>query len=148
MTWRKLSDEHWQRIKEHLPPPQKKPKGGRPPAEGRRCFEGILWILWTGAQWSELPRRYGPKSTVHDRLQRWTRDGSLEKLWRAFLAQLQDQEQIRWDECFVDGTFVPAKKGGLKSATPSGARARSLWYWLMARVLRLDFTWRRRPRRR
>ena len=148
MTWRKLSDEQWQKIKEQLPAQQKKPQGGRPAAEDRRCFEGILWILWTGAQWSELPRRYGPKSTVHDRLQRWTGEGTLEKLWRAFLAQLQEREQIRWDECFVDGTFVPAKKGGLKSAKPSGARARSLWYWLMARVLRLDFTWRRRPRPR
>ena len=148
MTWRKLSDEQWQKIKEHLPAPQKKPKGGRPTADDRRCFEGILWILWTGAQWSELPRRYGPKSTVHDRLQRWTMEGTLEKLWRAFLAQLQEKEQLRWDECFVDGTFVPAKKGGPKSATPSAARARSLWYWLMARVLRSDFTWRRRPQRR
>ena len=148
MTWRKLSDEQWQKIKEQLPAQQKKPQGGRPAAEDRRCFEGILWILWTGAQWSELPRRYGPKSTVHDRLQRWTRDNTLEKLWRAFLAQLQEREQIRWDECFVDGTFVPAKKGGLKSAKPSGAREQSFWYWLMARVLRSDFTWRRRPRRK
>ena len=148
MTWRKLSDEQWQKIKEHLPVPQKKPKGGRPRADDRRCFEGILWILWTGAQWSELPRRYGPKSTVHDRLQRWTMEGTLEKLWRAFLAQLQEREQLRWDECFVDGTFVPAKKGGPKSAKPSGVREQSLWYWLMARVLRSDFTWRRRPRQR
>jgi transposase len=148
MTWRKLSDEQWQKIKEQLPAQKKKPQGGRPAAEDRRCFEGILWILWTGAQWSELPRRYGPKSTVHDRLQRWTREGTLEKLWRAFLAQLQEREQIRWDECFVDGTFVPAKKGGPKSAKPSGAREQSLWYWLMARVLRSAFTWRRRPQRR
>lgn len=148
MTWRKLSEEQWQKIKEQLPAQKQNPKGGRPAADDRRCFEGILWILWTGAQWSELPRRYGPKSTVHDRLQRWTKEGILEKLWRAFLAQLQEREQIRWDECFVDGTFVPAKKGGLKSAPPSGAREQSLWYWLMARVRRSDFTWRRRPRRR
>jgi transposase len=148
MTWRNLTHEQWTKIKPQLPQRSKNPKGGRPPADDRRCFEGILWILWTGAQWSELPRRYGPKSTVHDRLQRWTGDGTLEKLWRAFLAQLQEREQIRWDECFVDGTFVPAKKGGLKSAKPSGAREQSFWYWLMARVLRSDFTWRRRPRRR
>ena len=148
MTWRKLSDEQWQKVKEQLPTQKKNPKGGRPAADDRRCFEGILWILWTGAQGSELPRRYGPKSTVHDRLQRWTMAGTLEKLWRAFLAQLQEREQIRWDECFVDGTFVPAKKGGLKSAKPSAAKARSLWYWLMVRVLRSDFTWRRHPRQK
>ncbi|MEW6301137.1 MAG: transposase [Thermodesulfobacteriota bacterium] len=37
----------------------------------------VKWILWMGAQWSELPRRYGPGGTAHDRLQRWTREGTL-----------------------------------------------------------------------
>jgi transposase len=148
MPWRHLSEQQWARIKEHLPARTRSPRGGRPAADDRKCFEGILWVLWTGAQWSELPPRYGPKSTVHDRLRRWTKDGTLESLWRAFLAQLQEREQIRWDECFVDGTFVPAKKGARASARPSGARARSLWYWLMARVLRSEFTWTRRPRRK
>jgi transposase len=148
MPWRHLSEQQWTRIKEHLPARTRSPRGGRPAADDRKCFEGILWVLWTGAQWSELPPRYGPKSTVHDRLRRWTKDGTLESLWRAFLAQLQEREQIRWDECFVDGTFVPAKKGARASARPSGARARSLWYWVMARVLRSEFTWTRRPRRK
>ena len=82
------------------------------------------------------------------RLQHWTGDGTIEGLWRALLAQLQEREQIRWKECFVDGTFVPAKKGGPKSAKLSGAREQSLWYWLMARVLRSEFMWRRPPQRR
>ena len=153
MTWRKLTDAQWAMVNAQLPV-RRKPwrkrdrKGGRPPLDDRKCFEGILWILWTGAQWSELPPRYGSKSAVHRRLQRWTEDGTLEQLWRAFLAQLQERDQVRWDECFVDGTFASAKKGGSWSARPSAARARSLWYWLMARVLRSDFTWTRRPRRK
>lgn len=153
MAWRKLTEKQWGKVQAQLPV-RKKPwrkkdrKGGRPPADDRQCFEGILWILWTGAPWSELPPRYGAKSTVHLRLQQWTENGILEKMWRAFLAQLNQKGQIRWNECFIDGTFASAKKGGLKSARPSAARERSLWYWLMARVLRSDFTWTRRPRRR
>ena len=152
MAWRGVTDAQWAQMKATLParkrPWRKKDrKGGRPPLDDRRCFEGILWILWTGAQWSDLPPRYGSKSAVHRRLHRWTEDGTLVQLWRAFLAQLQEQEQIRWNECFVDGTFASAKKGGFWSARPSGARERRLWYWLMARVLRSDFTWTRRPRR-
>ncbi len=27
------------------------------PADDRQCFEGILWILWAGAPWSEWPKR-------------------------------------------------------------------------------------------
>lgn len=153
MAWRKLTDAQWAKVKRILPV-RKKPwfkkdrKGGRPPADDRQCFEGILWILWTGAPWEELPPRYGAKSTVHRRLQKWTEDGILEKLWRTFLAQLDEKKQIRWNECFVDGTFASAKKGALKSEKPSGGREQSLWYWLMARVLRSDFTWTRRPHRK
>jgi transposase len=148
MTWRGLTDRQWEEVRKHLPPRKANLKGGRPWADDRNCFEGILWILWTGAQWSELPPRYGKKSTVHLRLHRWTKDGTLEKLWRAFLAQLSERGQVRWDECFLDGTFFSAKKGGSKSAKPSAGRDRSLWFWLMARVLRSDFTWTRRPRRK
>ena len=148
MTWRKLTDRQWEAVRKHLPQRKFSPKGGRPPADDRKCFEGILWILCSGAQWSELPPRYGKKSTVHLRLRQWTENGTLEKLWRAFLAQLNERGQVRWDECFMDGTFFSAKKGGSKSARPNAGRDRSLWFWLMARVLRSEFTWTRRPQRR
>ena len=148
MAWRGLTKQQWEAIRVHLPQPKVSRRGGRPRVEDRRCVEGILWILWTGAQWSEWPRRYGSPSTCWRRLKQWEETGVLLKLWRVFLAQLNDQQKLRWDECFVDGSFVPAKKGGPKSAPPSGARARSGWFWSMARVLRWEHTWTRRPRRK
>ena len=148
MAWRRLTDRQWDLIREHVPARKAAAKGGRPWADDRKCFEGVLWILWTGAPWSELPRRYGSSTTCWRRLSEWSRTGVLLDLWRAFLAQLNDRDMIRWDECFVDGTFVSAKKGGSVSAKPSGARERSSWYWPMARVLRSEFTWTRRPRRK
>ena len=153
MSWKRLTDAHWEKVKGELPvrkiPRRKKDrKGGRPRENDRKCFEGILWILWTGSPWSALPEEYGASSTIHRRLKEWAEDGTLEKLWRAFLSELEDKDHLRWNECFVDGTFTPAKKGALKSARPNAARERSLWYWLMARVLRSDFTWRRLPRRK
>ena len=147
MAWRGLTKQQWQAIRVHLPQPQVSRRGGRPRVEDRRCFEGILWILWTGAQWSELPRRYGSPSTCWRRLKQWEESGVLLKLWRAFLAQLNDQQKLRWDECFADGSFVPAKKGERRSARPNAARAQSGWFWSMARVLRWEHTWRRLPRR-
>lgn len=35
-------------------------------------------------------------------------------LWRALLTQLNDAQKLRWNECFVDGSFALAKKGGPK----------------------------------
>src|SRR5712692_4507154 len=136
MAWRRLTDVQWARLKEHLPTHPPSPRGGRPRADDRKCFEGILWILWTGAPWSELPRKYGSPTTCWRRLFTWEEDGTLLNLWRAFLADLNDREKLRWDECFADGSFAPAKKGGPKSARRSEAKVRSGCFWSMARVLR------------
>ena len=148
MAWRGLTDRQWKLIQPHLPPRKINPKGGRPWADNRKCFEGILWILWTGAPWSELPRRYGSPTTCWRRLREWEESGVLLEPWRAFLADLNERGKIRWDECFVDGSFAPAKKGGRAWARPSAARARSGWFWQMARVLRWEHTWTRHRRRR
>ena len=43
----RLSDAQWARIAPHVPRRKRNPRGGRPPADDRKCFEGILWILWT-----------------------------------------------------------------------------------------------------
>src|SRR6058998_3261990 len=108
----RLSDAQWARIAPQLPRRKGKPHGGRPLADPRKCFEGILWILWTGAPWKALPRKYGSSSTCWRRLRQWDEDGTLLALWRGFLADLNDAEKVRWDERFGDGSFAPAKKGG------------------------------------
>jgi transposase len=47
-----LTDEHWQLIEALLPEPKRRQDNrGRPWAANRACFEGILWILQTGAAW-------------------------------------------------------------------------------------------------
>ena len=148
MAWRAVSDKQWKLIEAQLPKRKSNERGGRPPLSDRQCFEGILWILWTGAPWSELPERYGSKSAVHRRLSEWAQSGVLLNLWRAFLDQLNDRKKIRWNECFVDGMFVTAKKGATALVRPNAGRAQSLWFWQMARVLRSEYAWRRLPRQR
>lgn len=111
MAWRHLTEAQWEQIRPPLPVAKRSSQGGRPPADVRCCFEGILWILWTGAPWSELPKRYGSPRTCWRRLREWEATGVLLTLWRAFLAQLNDRQQLRWNECFVDGSVAPAKKG-------------------------------------
>lgn len=148
MAWRAVTDRQWKLLEAQLPKRKPSPRGGRPRLSDRQCFEGILWILWTGAPWSELPGRYGSKSAVHSRLSQWAQSGVLLSLWRAFLDRLNDAKKIRWNEGFVDGMFVAAKKGARVWARPNAVRGQSLWFWQMARVLRSEYAWRRRPRRR
>ena len=59
MAWRGLTTHQGDAIRVHLPEPTVSARGGRPRVEDRRGVEGILWMLWTGAPWGELPRRYG-----------------------------------------------------------------------------------------
>ncbi len=146
MTSRHQTNKQSSAIQEHLPPPRPHPKGGRPRADDRKCFEGILRILWTSAPRGELPECYGKPSTVHDRLTAWADTGLLLNLWRAFLDQLNEGRQIRWNECFIDGTSSQRKRGAFVGKL-GAAREQSSRYWPIARVLRLEYTWWRRPHR-
>ena len=52
MSWERLSDDQWEKVKKVIPKRKisrkKKSRRGRKPVDDRKCFEGILWILWTG----------------------------------------------------------------------------------------------------
>ncbi len=63
MSFHEVDDTLWQVIEPSLPPP--KLPVGRPRADERRLFNGILYILSTGCTWHDVPRQYGTKSTVH-----------------------------------------------------------------------------------
>ncbi|WP_140858245.1 transposase [Myxococcus xanthus] len=78
----------------------------------------MLWILRTGAQWSELPQeKYPPYTTVHRWLQGWVRDGTFRAVLRALALDLKARGGFDLEEGFVDAYFASAKKGG-----PAGER--------------------------
>ena len=80
-----------------------------------------------GARWKDLPASYPSPSTCWRRLRLWEEQEIWVKAWRAFLAQLDRQGQLDLAETFADGSFAPAKKGGLVSASPRRAKGRSGW---------------------
>jgi transposase len=123
-----LTDEQWKIVKTILPEDPVRDDGrGRPWSDRRKVLSGVLWILRTGAPWQDLPPRYGPYQTAHRRFQNWVRSGVMEELLLTLAQHLKDAGGLDLKECFVDGTFVPAKKGGDGWAKPSGARAPRSW---------------------
>lgn len=90
-----LSPRQWRRIQEHLPGREPSRKGGRPRADDRACFEGILWVLWTGSGWCSLPRRYGSPATCWRRHADWSRQGALARMLRAYLEGLPEESGAR-----------------------------------------------------
>lgn len=123
-----LTDKQWEIICTILPEDPVRPdRRGRPWSDRRTVLNGILWILRTGAQWADLPERYGNYKTVHRRFQNWREQGFFEDLLVKLAEDLRDRGQLDLEECFIDGTFVSAKKGGSKSGRPSEAREPRSW---------------------
>lgn len=111
-----LSDEQWAVVRDLFKPPKRSPKGGRPRADARACLEGVLWVLRSGARWKDLPPWFPSYPTCWRRFVEWTTDGTLDKVHRRLVRLLDKAGEIDWDEGFADGTFAPAKKGGMASA--------------------------------
>ena len=73
-----LNDHQWARIAEMLP--AKKSDPGRTARDNRLFVNGVLWVLRSGAQWDELPKRYGKWKSVHKRFTRWAKAGVWERV--------------------------------------------------------------------
>src|ERR1700681_4589011 len=126
-----LTEAQWEKIAPLLPKPPRHRKGGRPWIENRRVLEGILWILRSGARWQDLPEQYPHPATCWRRLRDWDEQGVWLAIWRTFLSELNERQQLKWSESFLDGSFAPAKKGAQESEKPSGARGRSGMWWFL-----------------
>ena len=108
MTGTRLSDDQWERIAPLLPP---KKTMGRPRADDRGTLDAILFVLRTGCRWKDLPKELGSPPTAWRRLKEWEEAGVWESLWRAVLSSLDAQGKLEWAQAFLDGSFVPAKRG-------------------------------------
>ncbi len=107
-----LTDEQWAMLNPLIPEPPRRPDGrGRPWRNPREVLNGILWVLRTGAPWRDLPERYPPYQTCHRRFQRWAHSGVFRQILRALAKDLKKRGSLDLSECFIDGTFVGAKKG-------------------------------------
>lgn len=109
-----ISDKQWEIISKILPPSRSVPgKKGRPPQDKRQVLNGIVWICRTGAQWNEMPDKYPPYQTCHRYFQKWVDAGVWDTVLWEVAKDLKERGKIDITECFIDGTFASAKKGGL-----------------------------------
>lgn len=130
----KLTADQWKFVKEFIPEKEFQRDRGGQWRDPKTVLEGIFWILETGAQWKHLPAEFGSYKTVHRRYQNWVRQGVFEQILHALADDLVERGGMDIGQSFIDGHFVPAKKGARWSATPSAARGASSWQWRTARV--------------
>ena len=58
------------------------------------ALNGVLWILRTGAQWADLPEKYGNYKTVHRRFQNWSKQGVFDQLLIMLAQDLRDPSAV------------------------------------------------------
>lgn len=124
----RLTEPQWKLIEPLLPEPKAQPgKRGRPPCSFRAVLDGILWVMRTGAPWHDMPSRYPSYQTCHRRFQQWVEDGTLEAVVKSLRRDLNTRGGIEDVEGFIDGTYVPAKRGASTSASAAQARRPRSW---------------------
>src|SRR5947209_15063853 len=110
---RDLTDAQWASLEPYFASPPPRPdRRGRPWTDARQVLNGVLYVLRTGCAWADLRRTYPPRSTCHDRLQLWIQSGVFKAVLDNVAADLQAAGLLDLRECFIDGTFAPAKRGG------------------------------------
>jgi transposase len=89
-----------------------------------RLFNLILWVLYTGMQWTCLlvPKDAHGKPEIHDTnisraFAKWADDGSLQQAFMASVAHLSDEKKLDLRVLHGDGTNTVAKKGGMGLGT-------------------------------
>ena len=95
-----LSTDQWEKIEQLLP--GKKGDRGRTAVDNRNFVNAVLWVLRSGARWSDLPERYGKYKSVHKRFARWAQKKIWEKIFKHLILD-RDNEYL-----MIDSTIVKA----------------------------------------
>ncbi|MGH7928122.1 MAG: transposase [Candidatus Binatia bacterium] len=84
-----------------------------------KIFNHILKVLHTGMQWYQLDtgRDHVHWSNIYRHHNRWSKDGSYEKLFAASLQYLKHNDLLDLFVLHGDGSNTVAKKGATVSAT-------------------------------
>ena len=125
----------WARLAPLLVVVKPRTKPGRPRTNDRPLFDGVIWVLRTGAQWGAVPQEFGPKSTVHDRFQEWVRTGAFARAWTLLLAEYDEFVGLDLHWPSADGCLIKAplgKKGGLEKRNARAVTHRPGQMWHQA----------------
>ncbi len=110
--WHEITGIEWSVIQPLLPT---KPRGV-PRVGDRRVLNRIFWRLSTGSPLADIPERYGPCTTCHNRFVRWRKAGAWDRLFAAVSrANDDDLQTVDSSSIRVHQHAANGKKGGMGS---------------------------------
>jgi len=116
-----ITEEQYARIEDSLPVQR-----GNVRLENLRVLNAILYVAEHGCKWRGLPKRFGPWHTVYMRMNRWSKNGVLDRVFEKL--QTEQIVRIKIEALSLDSTSVkvhPDETGALKKTElkPSASRA-------------------------
>jgi len=120
-----LTDEEWGLVEPEIGPAKR--GGNKRRVDLREVVNGLMYVLSTGCQWRAIPKDLPPRSTVHDYLDLWDYDGTLERIHHALYEKCRDlaDRDASPTAAIIDSQSVKsAEKGGLRSTRTGMTRAR------------------------
>lgn len=135
-----LTDAEWAEIEPLVPPAR--PGGNKRTIILRDIVDGIMYVLGTGCQWRAVPSDLPPRSTLYDYLQRWTHDGTLERMHHTLYVKCRENagRSASPTAAVIDSQSVKgAEKGGPRSTRrvttqAKKSKARSVTSWSTRRA--------------
>ena len=91
-----VPDALWEKIRPVLLEFWPRKTTGRRTADWRAALNGIIFRMRTGCQWEQLPRQFGPKSTVHDWFQRRCEGRVMVRIWAVLVAECDELGAVDW----------------------------------------------------
>jgi putative transposase len=114
-----LTDKEWDILKTLLP--EAKP-GGRPRSvDLREVLNGIFYRQRTGCAWEMLPHDLPPHQTVYDYFNKWSADGTWERLNASLVRRVRVSEgrEEEPSAAIIDSQSVKTvEKGATVASTP------------------------------
>jgi transposase len=120
-----LTDDEWAFAKPLIPPARR--GGNKRHVDVREVMNGIMYVLSTGCQWRAIPKDLPPRSTVHDYLDLWSYDGTLDRIHHALYVECRERgkHEASPTAAIIDSQSVKsAEKGGPVSIRMALMRAR------------------------
>ncbi len=116
-----ITEAQYRLIEHCLPTPR-----GNVSLSNLRVLNAIVYVTEQGCKWRGLPTRFGNGHTIYTRMNRWSKDGVLDRVF----AELQHEQIVRlkieavaWDSTAVkvhpDGTGALKKTARKPSASPA-----------------------------
>jgi len=111
----KLTKEQFEKIAPHLPV-----KRGNVKLHDYQVLNAILYVAEQGCKWRGLPSHFGNWHTIYTRMNRWAKNGVLDKVFTAL--QKENIIKIKVASVSLDSTTVkvhPDGTGALKKTVNS-----------------------------